>query len=83
MTDPNLTRMVEIPIPAIGNVTLVISDGTGYMSVEVTRSELVEIGALAAAIDFLDAGLIVVDRPTTRLQQAFEDVVQFREGGDG
>jgi hypothetical protein len=75
--------MVKIPMPSVGNVTLVISDGTGYMSVEVDRSELVQIGAPTAAMDFLDAELISVERPNARLQQSMEDVAKFREGGDG
>lgn len=79
---PRLTKMVEIPKPAVGNVTIVISDSTGYMSVEVTREELVQDGAMQEALNYLDAEIISIDIPSTRLQQAMEDVVEFRDGND-
>lgn len=76
----SLTKMVEIPLPAKGNVTLVISDGTGYISVEVTRASLLgDIGVLPEALNYLDAELIAVDRPNERLRQSFDDVIKFRQ----
>ena len=74
-----LTRMVEIPWPTVGNVTLVISDGTGYISCEVTMQELIENNNdITEALNYLRAELINVDRPNERLRRAMDSVVEFR-----
>jgi hypothetical protein len=78
-----LTKMVPIPLPSVGNVAIVVSDGTGYISSEVPRDELVQDGAVQEALNYLDAELIDVDRPNARLRASMEDVIKFREGRDG
>jgi hypothetical protein len=79
MQPDNIIKMIKIPLPPKTNVTIVMSDGTGYISCEISMEELFEnCNDITIVLDYLKAELIGVDRPNVRLAQAMDGVVTFR-----